>query len=119
MRWRIDFSARETNSRGTQPGGAKQLLYHRPMMLKTVSGGAVELADSVILAAAGRIYASRRKTCAGPTRVFCCRWCNAEIRGRIPLEAHERDCTQRPSGDLVGVTDADLIALAWTPDLAL
>jgi hypothetical protein len=62
------------------------------MMMKTVSGDVVVVDDEVILAAAGRIYQARRKTCSGPTRVFRCRWCDQPQRGRVLLEGHERDC---------------------------
>ena len=65
---------------------------------------------------AARIAVRRRKTYAGPTRVFRCRWCHNEIRGRVPLEAHERNCSLRPTGELAEFTDADLRAMAWHPD---
>jgi hypothetical protein len=84
------------------------------MRLKTVDGDQVEIADAVILAAAGAIYQSRRKTHGGPARrPYTCRWCKAECSGRVSLLAHERMCTSRPTGEF---TDADLAAIAWPPE---
>jgi hypothetical protein len=40
------------------------------------------------------------------------------VRGRGPLDAHERDCSQRPSGDLIEISAEDMAALVWTPDAA-
>jgi hypothetical protein len=86
------------------------------MTMKTVAGDVVVVADEVILAAAGRIYQARRRTCAGPTRVFRCRWCECELRGRAALELHERgECAARPTGDLIAVTSEEMRQLAWVP----
>jgi hypothetical protein len=96
----------------------QQQLYAGGMKLKMPDGLVIEVPDAVILRAAGAIYAARRKTHGHPPlHVFHCRWCKGEVRGRIPLEAHERDCVARPSGDLVEVTGDDLVT--WTPPEAL
>jgi hypothetical protein len=83
------------------------------MKLKTTSGLTVDIDNSVILAAAGAIYASRRKRFGGPPlHAFHCRWCHAEVRGRVALDQHERGCSQQPSADLTEFTGADLVP--WT-----
>ncbi len=65
---------------------------------------------------AGRIAVRRRKLHKGATpKARLCRWCNGEVRGRKPLDEHERSCTARPSGELLGFTADDMIALRWTP----
>ncbi len=85
------------------------------MKLKTSGGAVVDIEIAEVLRAAGVIYQARRKTCAGPARVYPCRWCSIEIRGRVAREAHELSCTERPSGELAEFSPADMIALAWTP----
>jgi hypothetical protein len=95
-------------------GGSIQLLYDAVMKLKTIIGSVVDVAEADILAAAGVIYAHRRRTHGHPPlRVFHCRWCRAEIRGRGPLEQHEQACEKRPSGDPVAVSDEDMLLLRW------
>jgi hypothetical protein len=113
-RWRMNFRVRETFIGGTQTGGGvEQLLYAGGMKLKTSAGAVVDVDAGEILRAAGAIYQARRKTHGHPPlHVFRCRWCDDEIRGRGPLDAHERDCSQRSTGP---VTDADMIRLAWSP----
>jgi hypothetical protein len=90
------------------------------MKLKTTDGRVIEIPDAVILRAAGMIYASRRKVCAGPPKhVFRCRHCDGEIHGRVELDRHERTCDQRQSSDLIELTDEDMLSLVWTgPDAA-
>ena len=94
-------------------GVVEQLLYDAAMQLKTSAGAVADVAVDEILRAAGVIYSLRRKTHGGPTRVYRCRWCDGEQRGRKLLDQHERSCSARPSGDLEGVSAADLTA--WTP----
>jgi hypothetical protein len=89
------------------------------MKVTSSAGEAVDVGDEEILRAAGVIYSARRKTHGHPPlRSFHCRWCSATCIGMKALEAHQRECTQRPT-DLVAVTDADWAALAWQgPDAA-
>jgi hypothetical protein len=75
-----------------------------------------EIAEAVVLSEAGRIAVGRRKAHRGQApKTFACRWCGAAIRGRDSLDKHERNCSQRLSGDLAEFTDADLAALGWMP----
>jgi hypothetical protein len=83
------------------------------MKLTTTDGAVVDVGVEEVLRAAGRVYQARRKVHGGPTRVFSCRWCSGEIRGRAALDLHERNCTEKPSGDLVEFTSADMAALAF------
>ena len=76
---------------------------------------ASEISEAVILSEAGRIAVRRRKTHAGPALTRPCRWCSAPWVGVKSLEAHERICAERPSGELDAFSDADLAAIAWTP----
>jgi hypothetical protein len=86
------------------------------MKMTTTDGVAVDIPADAILAAAGAIYAARRKTHGHPPlRVFRCRWCDGEVRGRNALDQHERGCESRPTGEMIGMTDDDWIALGWTP----
>ena len=96
------------------------LLYAGGMKLTTSAGAVVDVGIQEVLRAAGVIYQARRRTHGHPPlHAYRCRWCNAEVRGRAPLEAHERDCTERPTGELAGFSDADMIALSWPgPDAA-
>jgi hypothetical protein len=72
-----------------------------------------ELSEALIMSAAARIAVGRRKVHRGAApKIFACRWCRAEIRGRTALEQHEKSCEKHPAGE---VTDADLAALSWTP----
>jgi len=79
------------------------------------SKGEFEIADDVILAAAGRIYAARRRTHGGgrPPSQFPCRHCGVPQSGRAGLDKHERTCAAR-SDELLEVSDADLVP--WSPD---
>jgi len=72
------------------------------MLLPTKSGRKANVAEKVILAAAGAIYASRRQTFGGPTKTFECRWCGLPLRGRIALTEHQRECDRSPAA-LLGV----------------
>lgn len=85
------------------------------MKLKTSDGAVVDIEIAEVLRAAGVIYQARRKTCAGPARVYPCRWCSSEIRGRVAREQHERSCAQQPTGELDAFTPTDMAALGWTP----
>jgi hypothetical protein len=69
------------------------------MKLKTIDGSVVEIDSDVIVAAAGRIYAARRKRFGGaPRKLRPCRWCRAEIAGEKSLQEHERGCDARREG---------------------
>jgi hypothetical protein len=83
------------------------------MQLKTSAGRIVDVGVEEILAAAGRICATRRKTHGGPPlHAFHCRWCRTEVRGRAAFEAHQRECDQRPA-DFAPIGPDDLIP--WQP----
>jgi hypothetical protein len=90
-----------------------QLLYHRPMQIRTGTGDVIDLDDRVILALAGKIYAGRRKHHGGPAkRVFPCPWCDQPCAGRSGLEAHQRLCAQTPGAglaQLLGAVDITLL----------
>jgi hypothetical protein len=90
------------------------------MNVKTRAGTVVDVHPDEILRAAGVIYQARRKTHGhAPLHAFRCRWCNGEIRGRGPLDDHERSCDRRPSGELVGITADEMQAMVWPgPDAA-
>jgi hypothetical protein len=80
-------------------------------------GCEVEIPEAAIMSEAGRIAVNRRRSHRGATpKIYTCRWCGTAIQGRAALEGHEPACGHRPSGDLVEVSELDLIALAWTPD---
>jgi hypothetical protein len=65
------------------------------MQLKTVDGLEVSIDEATIIAAAGRIYAGRRKRFGGPPRkMFECLWCGVRCEGRAGLEAHQGRCDQ-------------------------
>ena len=79
---------------------------------------ASEIDESAVMSEAGRIAVRRRKNHKGfPAKVRPCRWCGAAVAGIQALDAHERGCRQRPSGDgLRELTESDLVP--WTPDAA-
>jgi hypothetical protein len=86
------------------------------MEVRTIAGGTVDVAECEILRVAGVVSQARRRTHGGPPKhSFNCRWCDGEVRGRAALDRHERDCSQRPSGDLIEVSEGDMVALAWIP----
>jgi hypothetical protein len=63
------------------------------MRIRARSGVEIDVDESLILAAAGAIYASRRKTFGGPPlKAFACRWCGAACHGHAALSEHERAC---------------------------
>jgi hypothetical protein len=72
------------------------------MQLKNVAGHSVEVAETEILRAAGRIFAGRRKRHGGPARkqLQCC-WCSETFLGHALLEAHQRaGCVESPGAAL-------------------
>jgi hypothetical protein len=88
------------------------------MKLKTTAGEVVDIADQMILAAAGAIYNGRRKTRAGPVKTFPCAWCSRECRGHRELERHQRDCEKNPYNAFDLPRLEDLEAFEWPDDAA-
>ena len=87
------------------------------MHVKCACGRVFDIPEKVIPSAAGKIAVSRRKKRSGPVKQHACRWCHRLIAGRRGLEEHEANCDARRD-DWEPVSDADFIALAWTPESA-
>jgi hypothetical protein len=70
-----------------------------------------EISDSEVLRAAGVIRARMRRSHRGgrPPKQHSCRWCPTKCLGKLALELHERECSERPTG-LVPITADELIA---------
>lgn len=86
------------------------------MRLLTLSGVEVQVAESTILSAAGKINASRRKTFKGaPAKLHKCWRCGTEVLGMRLFEAHLQMCPAPPPAP---VDDAYMRSIAWTPDAA-
>jgi hypothetical protein len=92
MRARVNFSAREIGLGGTPK---HHLFYDRSMQLKCSNCAKdFELADSEILAAAGRIRSKLRRKHAGgrPLQPHRCVWCDREVFGLNALYRHQAEC---------------------------
>jgi hypothetical protein len=85
------------------------------VLVTCACGHQIEISEAAVMSEAGRIAVRRRRSHRGATpKVFECRWCHAEMRGRAALSLHERECAAKPDG-FTGFTEADLDALRWTP----